>query len=74
MAKYRVNLTAPADLNITVEVPDGLSPEKARETAIEEACQKAPSQVCAQCSGWGSEYELELGEWKASGDAPEAED
>lgn len=67
MAKYRVNLTAFANLNITVEVPDDLSSEEARGAAIEEAHQNAPN-LCAHCSGWGKKYGLELGEWEVAKD------
>lgn len=68
MAKYRVDLSAWASLSIVVEVPDGLDDDEARQAAIEEAFQDAPSDVCAQCSGWRRNFELEIGDWNIAKD------
>lgn len=63
MAKYRVFLATGASLSVTVEVDDDLDVDEARESAIEKAFEEAPSNVCAQCSGWGKRWSLDLGEW-----------
>lgn len=69
MAKYRVYLTTGASLGVTVEVDDSLDPDAAREAAIEKAFDEAPRGVCAQCSGWGKKWSLDLGEWDVERDA-----
>ena len=55
MTKYQVNLEATVGFCITVEAD---SPDDAVEAAFEQT----PS-LCAQCSGWGRNYELDLSEW-----------
>lgn len=61
--KYVVHMTTTASLSVEVEIPDDLDEQAAKAAAIEEAYQNAPSNVCAQCGGWGREWSLELGEW-----------
>lgn len=56
MASYTVHLETTASLTSTVEAD---SPEE----AIEAALLTTPSSPCAQCSGWGQSWELDLGEW-----------
>lgn len=63
MSTYRVTLETVANLTIEVEADD---PDEAYEAAFE----AAPSEVCAQCSGWGREWDLELGAW----DVPRGDD
>lgn len=63
MSKYRVYLGTGASLTVTVEIADDVDPDEAKEQAIEKAFDIAPSSVCAQCSGWGQPYSLDLGEW-----------
>jgi len=72
MTKYRVFLTTTASLSVNVEIDDAkMDEDEAREAAIEEAHQEAPSGVCAQCSGWGRSWGLDLGEWEAESEPPE---
>lgn len=60
MPKYMVNFVATASMTITVEAEDA-------EAAIEAAHEDAPTGVCAQCSGWGQDFSLDLsGEWELS--------
>lgn len=61
--KYTVHLTTFASLSIDVEIPDDTDQDKAREAAIEAALDNAPNGVCAQCSGWGQKWDLEIGDW-----------
>lgn len=63
MAKHTVYMTTTASLSVQVEVDDALDPGEARERAIEAAYEGAPHDVCAQCSGWGRPWSLNLGEW-----------
>lgn len=58
MAKYRVPLTGIADAMITVET-DETDPEK----ILEKAYQEEFSTLCAQCSGWGRDFYLEIGDY-----------
>ena len=61
MPKYRVFLTTTASASIAVDVPEGVTdPEEIAERAWN---QGEPS-LCAQCSGWGHPFDLELGEWE----------
>lgn len=64
MAKYRVYLETTAELFVTVEADD---PEEATERAFE----LAPSEVCAQCSGWGQPWSLDLGELDVARERPD---
>jgi hypothetical protein len=66
MAKYTVYLETTASMTVTVEVDDNLNEDDAREAAMEEAFQEAPSGVCAQCSGWKEKWNLDLGEWEVA--------
>jgi hypothetical protein len=64
MPKYRVSLSTNAWVTVTVEADNA-------EAAIEEAYQDAPN-LCAQCSGWGRNFSLELGdEWELMPDGVE---
>ena len=58
MATYRVYLTTQADTVITVEAED-------MDHAIELAGGRDMPTLCAQCSGWSGEQNLELGDWDA---------
>lgn len=58
MPKYRVYYTTVASISVVVEADDAFS---AREAADERF--PDPS-ICAQCSGWGQDYSLDLGEWE----------
>lgn len=59
MPKYRVHFTTGASTYVDVEAD---SPDEAREIADENF--DSPF-ICAQCSGWGQQYDLELGdEWQ----------
>ncbi len=68
MAKYRVDLTAYASLTITVDVPDDLDDDDAREAAIEKAFEEKPTDICAQCAGWRQPWSLDIGEWDVAKD------
>ncbi len=58
MARYGVVLVQTASTYIEVEADD-------REAAVEAAIDKAPSGLCAQCSGWGQEVGIEMaGDWE----------
>lgn len=58
MAKYRIPMTTYVNTSVEVET-DETDPEKIVEAAYEQA--NFPS-ICAQCSGWGNDQELELGD------------
>lgn len=68
MAKYRVYLSTVVSLSATVDVPDDVDEDEARETAVNEALDMAPTGLCAQCSGWGQPWGLDLGEWEVEKD------
>lgn len=55
MPKYQVTLQTVASAYMTVEAED-------LEEAIVAAMEDAPF-ICAQCSGFGQSWSLELGEW-----------
>lgn len=57
MPKYRVPMTTYANATIVVET-DKTDPEEIFEEAL---AQGGPG-VCAQCSGWGQSYSLEIGD------------
>ena len=63
MPQYRVTLETIASVTVEVEAED-------KDAAVEEAFNEAPSGVCAQCSGWGQEWSMDMGEW----DTPKAND
>jgi hypothetical protein len=68
MARYTVALTTTASLYVTVEADN-------EEAAVDAAHEAAPSEVCAQCSGWNEDYDLELsGEWELADVATEEVD
>lgn len=61
MPTYDVYLCTYASTVITVEAEDR---ERAEEKALVEG--RMPT-ICAQCSGWGSNYNLEIGsDWEVS--------
>lgn len=55
MPEFRVHMSAVASFSITVEADD-------YDEAIEQAYQEHTPQVCAQCSGWGQKWSLDIGE------------
>lgn len=65
MAKYRVSMQTVATTVIEIEVPDDVTdPEEIAERAAEEG--EFPT-ICAQCAGWGRNYNLVMdGEWIVS--------
>jgi hypothetical protein len=56
MSKYRVYLTTGASAVVTVEA-------ETEDEAVDLAFDEVPREVCAQCSGWGRDYGIDLGEW-----------
>lgn len=56
MPKFRINYLATASTSITVEAED-------EAEAFDLADRADLSGICAQCSGWGRTYSLDLGEW-----------
>lgn len=68
MSRYRVTLTSSADFYITVEADS-------EDEAIDLAYDEAPSGVCANCSGYGQEWDLDLGgDWEHIGPVEEDTD
>lgn len=61
MSRYDIYLNAGASLAVHVEADD-------LESAVEAAYRQAPSGVCAQCSGWGRPYSIDIGEWELDED------
>lgn len=60
MPKYRVSLETWAGGTIDVET-DATDPED----ILEEALAEGMPGICAQCSGWGRDHSLEIGdEWE----------
>lgn len=57
MPKYIVHFQTVASATLEVEAED-------RQAAIEEARQEGVPGICAQCSGWGRDYSIDLGEWE----------
>lgn len=57
MPRYNVHLQTTAHTVIEVEADS-------KEEAVEAALGQVMPRICAQCSGWGNEQNLELGdEW-----------
>lgn len=67
MPKYRVFFATTASLSVEVELDDEEIERHggdAKSAAIEKAYDAMPGDICAQCSGWGRNYSLELGEFE----------
>lgn len=61
MPKYRVYLETVASTSVEVEATD-------KDDAYEKALNESMPRICAQCSGWGSKQNLELGDvWEVPG-------
>lgn len=56
MPTYRVVLSSVLSTSIDVEAGD-------EGEAMDLALEGAPSDICAQCSGWGREWDVDQGEW-----------
>jgi len=73
MTKYRVHLHTVMSMSIEVEVDDAdMSPEDARDRAVDQAYDEMPGDICAQCSGWRQPWSRDLGEWEIDADEPMA--
>jgi hypothetical protein len=68
VAKYTVYMQTTASAAVTVEVDDDLAGEEALQQALDLAYDAVPSEVCAQCSGWGKNYSLDLADWEIERD------
>lgn len=67
MAKFEVHMSTVSSFSVTVEADD-------TEDAIEKADDLTPS-ICAQCSGWGKNYGLDLGDtWEPDAVVLDGED
>jgi hypothetical protein len=65
MSEFKVYFEGMAGMTVTVEADDV-------EAAIEKAYNEIPSGVCAQCSGWGEKWSLDVpDEWALDGVADE---
>lgn len=67
MPKYRVFFETTASLSVEVELDDEEIERHggdAKSAAIEKAYDHIPGGVCAQCSGWGRKFSLDMGEWE----------
>jgi hypothetical protein len=67
MAKYTVYLTTVASTSVEVEADDP-------GDALEKADSSYMPQICAQCSGWGKNFSLELGDEWAPTDVYDSDD
>lgn len=63
MAKYDVSMTTRAYAIVTVEADN-------EDDAMERAFEEGPTSICAQCSGWGMPWSLDLGDWDIADDYP----
>lgn len=61
MAKYQVRFSAPVEVSVEVEIPDGLDADEAREVAIEAAYEDLPGGLCTQCSGYKRSWSRDIG-------------
>jgi len=61
--KRVVFLSTTVDAAVTVDIPDDTPEGDIERVAIEEAFEVFPASVCAQCSGWGQPWSIELGEF-----------
>lgn len=57
MPKYRLFFNTGATASATVEA-------ESLDEAIDEAHEVIPREVCAQCSGWGQDWSLDLGDFE----------
>ena len=62
MSKYTVPLKTGAYAFVTVEADSA-------EDAVDAVFNGDLPWVCAQCSGWGRQFSLELGDWDVDDDA-----
>jgi hypothetical protein len=58
MPKYRVNLQMVLSTSVEVTADNE---EAARDAAFDSDAM--PGRICAQCSGWGSSWYVDEGEW-----------
>jgi hypothetical protein len=64
MPKYNVLFTTHASAWVTVEAPETDDKGEIVDFAYDASTVEFPS-LCAQCSGWGQQWDLELGdEWE----------
>ena len=66
--KYRVHFETVASLSVTVEIPDDTDPDDIHEVAIDTAYNEIPGGICAQCSGWGQDWNFDIGEYDLAKD------
>jgi hypothetical protein len=69
MKKYRVHFETMASVSVDVELSDEEFEDAdgdAVEIAIERAYEELPGDVCAQCSGWGTKWSRDQGEWEVA--------
>lgn len=60
MSKFVVYFTATVSSPFEVEAED-------KASAIEAAYERFPNpSICAQCSGWGKDYGIDLGDWEVA--------
>lgn len=64
MTKYTAYFRTGASMTITADVPDDVAAE-GPDAISEWISANGPSaSICAQCSGWGQPYGLEIGDWE----------
>ena len=67
--KFRIYATSTSSLSQNIEIEDeeleGLSKSEIQELVEERFFEENQAGICAQCSGWGKDYSLEIGdEWE----------
>jgi hypothetical protein len=64
MAKYTAYFTTTASMTLVAEVPDDVAAEGPEEISEWIMSNSRSATLCAQCSGWGQPYSLDLAEWE----------
>lgn len=69
MRKFEVSYHTTASVTVTVELDcdENASIDDLMDVITDAGYEGTPD-VCAQCSGWGRDYGLELGEWELDDD------
>lgn len=64
MAEYTAYFITTASAAIKADVPDDVAAEGAEAISEWICSNRGMPRLCAQCSGWGQEYNVDLGEWE----------
>lgn len=68
MPVYEVSVsyqtTASSSVKVLIEADSEAEAKEKGEYAVEKKWQDVEPRICAQCSGWGQVWNMDLGEWE----------